>query len=292
VKSLLRCLVLASMSFVTARAQVSVEVTLPQEHFLPCETMNAVVRITNRSGQKLHLGAEPDWLRFDLESRDGLIVARNSEPEVLGEFDLETSKVAVWRVDLAPHFVLTQVGRYSVTATVKIKAWDREVASKPKPFDIIHGAKIWEQEFGVPSASEAPNATPEVRKYILEQANYLRGQLRLYMRLTDSSGARTFGVFRLGQIVSFGQPKAQIDKECNLHVLFANGPHSFLYTTFNPQGDLLARDTYDYSDTRPKLQLSDAGKVFVTGGARRVSASVRDAPPPLIPPPDPEKTTP
>ena len=282
---------MAAMFIIPAVAQVSVEVTLPQDHFLPCETLNAAVRITNRSGQKLHLGAQEDWLRFDIESRDGSVIAKVSEPVVIGEFDLESSKVATKRVDLAPHFVMSQPGRYSVTATVKIKAWDRELVSPPKSFDIIHGAKIWEQEFGVPGESEIANATPEVRKYVLEQANYLKGKLRLYMRLTDSSGGRTFRVFPIGQMVSFSQPKAQLDKACNLHVLFANGPQSFSYTSFNPDGDLLAREAYDFTTSRPRLQINDEGKIFVTGGARRVAASLQDARPARSPE-EPGKTTP
>ena len=59
-----------------AGAQVTAEVTLDQDQFLPGETLVAAVRITNRSGQALHLGAEPDWLSFSVESRDGAVVAK------------------------------------------------------------------------------------------------------------------------------------------------------------------------------------------------------------------------
>ena len=113
---------------------------------------------------------------------------------------------------------------------------------------------------------------PEVRKYILEQANYLKGQIRLYMRLTDASGARTFRVFPIGQMVSFSKPEAQVDKLSDLHVLYANGPHSFNYTVLNPDGDLLMRDTYDYVTSRPRLQVNQEGEISVAGGVRRVTA--------------------
>ena len=55
-----------------ATAQVRVEVTLDQGQFLPGETLVAAVRITNRSGQTLRLGGQPDWLTFSVESHDGL----------------------------------------------------------------------------------------------------------------------------------------------------------------------------------------------------------------------------
>src|SRR6266478_2317468 len=268
---------LFAASLAPARAQVSVEITLPQDQFLPAETLVAAVRITNRSGQRLHLGAEEDWLAFGVESRNGSIVAKLSDPPVAGEFDLDSSKVAIRRVDLAPYFTMSQPGRYSVTASVKIKGWDHDLTSPAKSFDIIHGAKLVEQEFGLPMAPGTTNATPEVRKYILQQASYLKGQLRLYMRLTDASGARTFRVLPIGQLVSFSRPEGQVDKWSNLHVLYANGAHSFSYTLFNPEGELLVRETYDYVTTRPRLQVNDEGKISVAGGARRLTA--KDVPP-------------
>jgi len=284
VKKLWLSLALAAALLSPASAQVTVEVTLPQDQFLPGESLTAAVRITNRSGQKLRLGAEKDWLNFSVESRSGFVVAKLGDPPVAGEFDLDSSKVATKRVDLAPYFTLSQPARYSVTASVKIKAWDREISSPAKGFDIIHGANLWEQEFGVPAVSGATNSTPEVRKYILQQANYLRGRLRLYLRLTDASEARAFRVFPIGQKVSFSRPEGQVDKWSDLHVLYANGPHSFSYTVFNPDGDLLVRETYDYAASRPRLRVGQEGKISVVGGVRRFTAMDLPATKPAVAP--------
>ncbi len=283
---------LFAASFAPAGAQVSVEITLPQDQFLPTETLLAAVRITNRSGQKLHLGAEEDWLSFGVESRTGSVVAKLGDPPVAGEFDLDSSKVAIRRVDLAPYFTMSQPGRYSVSATVRIKGWDHDLVSPAKSFDIIHGAKLLEQEFGLPVFPAATNAMPEVRKYILEQANYLKGQIRLYLRLTDASGARTFRVFPIGQMVSFSRPEAQVDKLSDLHVLYANGPHSFNYTVFNPEGDLLIKETYDYVASRPRLQVNQEGEISVAGGVRRLTAKELSASKPVAAPDEASKPKP
>ncbi len=288
-KKLCLSLALAAAWLSPARAQVTVEVTLPQDQFLPAESIPAAVRITNRSGQKLHLGAEKDWLTFSVESRGGFVVAKVADVPVAGEFDLESSKVATRRVDLAPYFTLSQPARYSATATVKIGAWDREFSSPAKGFDIIHGANLWEQEFGVPAAPGATNSSPEVRKYILQQANYLRGQLRLYLRVTDASETRSFRVLPIGPLVSFSRPEGQVDKGSDLHVLYANGPHSYSYTVFNPDGELLARETYDYSASRPRLHVDQDGKISVTGGSRRLTAmDLPPAKPATAPAPEPK----
>lgn len=287
-KLLALLLVFALAPLAPLGAQVSVEVILDQEHFLSGENLTAAVRITNRSGQTLHLGGEEDWLTFALESRDGTgIVAKNSEPSVLGTFTLETTKVATRRVELLPHFDLARAGRYTIVASVRIKEWDQTLTTKPKSFDIINGAKLWSQDFGVP-AEGAPNRAPEVRKYTLEQANYLRTQLRLYFRLTDADGGKVMKVFSLGPMVSFGIPEHQIDQASNLHVLYQNGARAFSYTVINPDGEIIARQTHDYTSTRPKLQLSENGRLAVVGGVRRPTADDVPGPTPIEEPVPPK----
>src|SRR5262249_12414012 len=146
-----------------------------------------------------------------------------------------------------------QPGRYEIVAAVRIPTWDRLVSSKPKGFDIIEGAKLWEQDVGLPGSVTASNASPEVRKYILQEANYLKTHLHLYFRLTDATGTRALRVFPIGQMVSFSRPEAQVDNLSNLHVAYQTGPRYFSYTVFNPDGDLVTRQTYEYVNSRPRL---------------------------------------
>lgn len=257
-------LFLASVPSLTA--QVTVEVLFDQEQFLRDESLPAKVRVTNLSGQTLPLGTQPDWLTFAVENHDGSSVAKLGEVPVQEEFSLESSMVAVRRVDLMPYFDLGKPGRYRVTAILKIKQWNVDVSSKPKPFEIVRGTKVWEQVFGVP-ASGSP---PEVRKYALQQANYLK-RLLLYVRLTDETENRVFKVFPVGPLVSFSRPEVQLDKGSNLHLLFQTGARSFIYAVINPNGQILVRQTHDYARTRPVLKSQEDGQIFVSGGARRVT---------------------
>src|SRR5512136_392944 len=112
------CLLAVALS--PASAQVTVEVTQEQDQFLPGEEMMTAVRITNRSGQSLRLGGEEDWLTFMVQGEGAAIVPDKGPVPVVGEFTLDSSRVATKRVDLAPYFSLTHSGRYSVTATVRI----------------------------------------------------------------------------------------------------------------------------------------------------------------------------
>lgn len=257
----------------TVWGQVSVEVILDQEQFLPGEALPVAVRIHNRSGQKLNFGADADWLTFAVESRDGLVVRKTGEAPVVGSFDLDSAERATKRVDIGPYFSITEPGRYSVVATVRIKQWGQSITSQPKNFNVMEGAKIWEQEFGVPTGPGTTNRVPEVRKYVLQQANYLKGKLRLYLRLTDDSGNKVYRVVPIGLILSFSRPEPRIDKFSNLHLLYQNWAHSFSYTVFTPDGEVIERQTYDYADTRPRLQVDEEGQISVIGGARRVTSN-------------------
>src|SRR5439155_24649883 len=96
-------------------------------------------------------------------------------------------------------------------ATIHIRAWNSDVISAPREFDIIDGAELWSQDFGVPSVPT--NRPPEVRKYILEQANYLRQQLRMYVLVSDQTRRHILRVKQVGPMVSFSQPEAQLDQK-------------------------------------------------------------------------------
>ena len=261
---------LLAISTFVSLGQVTVEVQLEQDQFLPGESVPVAVRITNRSGQVLKLGAE-GWLSFSVEDVNGLQLPQIAEIPVAGEFELETSKRATKHADLSPAYALSRPGRYTIIATVRIKQWDQQVVSAPKKFNLIEGARIWQQEFGLPQPADATNSVPEFRKYILQQANYL-SQLRLYLRVTDLDGNKIFRTVPIGIMLSFSRPEMQLDKRSNLHLLYQNWAHSVAYVTFNPDGEILQRETYDFLDLRPRLQ-SDGGNISVSGGSKRVTAN-------------------
>jgi hypothetical protein len=270
-KIALSILGLALVCVFNAPAQVvTAHLSLPQDQFLPGETLPVTVQVTNNSGQSLHLGADAGWLKFSVESKDdSFVVMKNGEPPVTGEFNLGSSEVATKRVDLAPYFVTTHAGRYRVVSTVHIPEWGADVVSPPLEFDVIDGAQLWTQDFGLPVPAGVTNQAPVVRKYILEEANYLRNQLRLYVLVSDQSGARILKVSAIGPMVSFGQPQPQLDRASNLHVIYQSGAQSFIYSVVNPDGNITKQEIYDYLGTRPRLAVNDAGDIVEQGGVRR-----------------------
>jgi hypothetical protein len=122
----------------------------------------------------------------------------------------------------------------------------------------------------VPVPAGVTNQLPVVRKYILEEANYLRKQLRMYVLVSDQTGARVLKVSAIGPMVSFSRPEAQLDRASSLHVLYQSGAQSFIYSVVNPDGNIVQQEIYDYLGTRPRLAVDDAGNIVVQGGVRRV----------------------
>ena len=267
-KKLVAAIMVLLTSFSFVPAQVTAEIVMDQEHFLLGETVPAAVRITNRSGQKIKLGEDADWLTFTIEGRNGNVIAKLSEPPVKGEFTLESGQMGTRRVDLSPHFSLDRNGRYKITASVRVKEWDSTLTTKAKEFEIINGAKMWSQEFGMPMPEGVTNRAPEVRRYSLEQANYLRTQLRLYLRITDADDSRVFKVVHVGPMVSISKPDHQIDRSSNLHVLYQHTAHGYLYAMVTPDGEIAIRQTHEINNGRPKLQGDESGKFRVVGGLR------------------------
>lgn len=259
-------LVLALLAFFRASAQVSLEVVTDQDQFLPGESVPVAVKITNRSGRQLHLGTDPAWLTFSVESADGYMVSKISEVPVVGAFDLESSQLAIKRVDIHPYFTLTKPGRYKLTAMLRIQNWETIITNQPKAFDIINGSELWTQDFGLPNGT---NAEPAVRKYTLIKANYLREQLRLYAQVSDPAAGLSLKVSALGPMVSFSQPEQQVDRTSRLHVLWQAGARTFDYCVVNPDGMIAQQDVYDNFNGRPHLTVDETGKVIVRGGTRR-----------------------
>lgn len=274
-------LALAIMPLFQATAQVTVSLSLDQNQFLPSEKLMVAVHITNLSGQTLHLGSDPKWLTFSIEAEDDFIVVKNSNPPVQGTFTLNSSEVATKYVNLQPYFDLRRSGHYRIIATVHIQDWDTDVASAPCGFDIIHGAELRSITFGMPLPAGVSNRPPEIRKYTLEEANYLHSQLRMYVQVSDESGSYIFKVQPIGPMVSFSQPEAQIDRSSNLHVLYQSSANGFLYSVVNPNGDIIQQDVYDYAGTRPRLRVADDGSISVYGGVQRVKP--RSIPPVKLP---------
>jgi hypothetical protein len=256
-----------------ANAQVDVRISTAQEQFLPAESLEVAVKIGNFTGGPLRLGTHPRWIAFTVERSDGGVVNKLAEPVDVGEFTLQHSTTGTLRFDVAPQFALQQPGTYRITATLTPVAGQETFASAPLSVEIINGVRLNEDRtFGF----HKPDGTVENRKYILQQANFLK-HLRLYLRVTDANESQTLKVLQLGPMVTFEPPRWVMDRQSHLHILHQLGPDNFRYHDVDPDGVIQVRQTWRFSGRRPELRVNESGQIAVVGGVRRPDRS--DLPP-------------
>ncbi len=263
-------------------SSVTVEIELDQSQYLPAEDIIVAVRIINLSGSTLKMGRDNGWVKFFIDAKDGIPVAPDTEPLVLGEFELPTAKTGVKRVNLVPHFPVKESGRYTVRAEIEVPGLNRRVSSLAVPFDILNGTVMKSITVGVARNGAPLTEATEQRTFLLQRAVYLKRD-QLYVRLMDRSGGTTLKVLPIGQLTNIGEPELQVDQKSRLHVLFRTGPRTFRYVVVTADGELALRQAYEITANSPKLRVNDASDVIVSGGVRRemssdipVSARVED----------------
>ncbi len=268
--TLVFCWVLLAMA---ARAQVEVELKCSQKRFLPSESIPLSIRIGNLTGAPLQLGTWPGWLNFSVERMPAGVVKRIGDVSDSGAFTLEQSTVGTIKYDLAPIFEIDQMGIYRVTATVTPIEGGQSYTSAQWSFEVINGTRIEDRTFGFTQE----DGTVEQRKYILQQANYLK-QVQLYLRVTDPTESRTYKVVALGGVVSFKRPEFLIDRKSRFHILHQFSATEYHYHVIDADGLVVSREIRQSTDKRPQLRVNDEGLVAVIGGVRRLDKS--DIPPP------------
>jgi hypothetical protein len=257
---------------------VTAQLQLAQEQYLPGEDLQLKVRITNRSGQEIFLGADNDWLVLSITGEHNALCPKLGEMPLQGAFSLLSGEVGTRPLNPTPFFDFRRPGRYRIAARIRLPQWRQEIVCKSVSFTVANGVplpNLANLQFGMPPAPGAATAAPEVRSYSLLKASFLK-ELKLYFRLTDGTG-KILRVFPVARMTSFTVPEAQMDRFNNLHVLSQTGARTFNYCEINPEGQWVLRQTHLYNGTRPVLRVDAEGRIFVAGGARRLSAD--DFPP-------------
>jgi hypothetical protein len=268
-----------------ARSQVvavTAVMSLDQTILLPDEKMYLKLSIENRSGQDLKLGTQSDWLTFTVLGDKNAVVPELGPDHVYteGETNVPAGLSASREFNLTPYFDFRRPGRYTVKATVKIPQWQQEVMVPPITFDVVNGIRLSnlpDMVVGVPFLRGQSNQPPVIRRYFLERSDSTAGN-RLYVRLTDASGGQTIRLVPIGTYFSYAKPDVMLDQFNDLHVLHQTGAQTFSYCDIDTLGQIVERQTYQYTDQRPALRADGKGGVVVAGGARIVSDS--DLPPP------------
>jgi hypothetical protein len=234
------------------------------------------------------LGTNSDWLTFIVAGdKSPVQQLRDYHDYTNGETTVPSGQSASRVFNLTPYFDLHQPGRYTVKATLKIPQWQTEITVPPVAFTIVNGIRLANVP-DLPPVGVPLLTNQELRRYFLERSD-VKGNSTLYVRLTDATGSHTHRLVPIGPYFSFTRPDVMLDRFNDLHVLHQTGAQTFTYCVVDTLGQILQRQTYQYTDQRPALRADNQGEVLVTGGARVVTAG--DLPPPQPAAPMPPANT-
>jgi hypothetical protein len=128
--------------------------------------------------------------------------------------------------------------------------------------------------FGVPPGYPDAGRT---RKYTLLQHQDLNRSY-LYVRVVDERSGAMVQTVQLGTLTFFREPQYTLDRNNKLHVMFLTVPSIYRYCIINPDGTIDNQTMHrEAGDDRPKLYLSAANEVILSGGVVYDPAAERAA---------------
>ena len=159
----LSIIILLLAGLVPAGAQetgVSVEVATDQDQFTIGEDLAVRVRITNLSGQPLKLGSEPGWITFVIEGRERARVEKRGDPDLVGEFSLESGTIGTKRASLGPYFEFFESGRFRSPPWSRSPSGGRRSQASRKKSKSIPGQPSGKLSLEFPLKPTAPDSCP------------------------------------------------------------------------------------------------------------------------------------
>ncbi|MCX7824100.1 MAG: hypothetical protein N2689_00895 [Verrucomicrobiae bacterium] len=266
-------------------AQVAVQLRLEREKYLLYESIPAVVQVNNYSAQAFLLEDQESapWLRMQVVRQDGRRVPPVGPGILAGSQRIEPGQAVAREVDLVAFYQIREIGRYRVNATVRVAGVGGLFASNERIIEVLNGRVLWTKTVGVAEEGKPRLSTYSLLVLRVEPHDWL------YARIEDAQAGVIYGVVRLGASVLLAPPRAETDKESNLHVLHQVAPRHYRYAVLSPRAACVKQASYSDFESRPDLAREEGGEVKVVGGELIGPAGAQRPKPPGPPQPPPEK---
>ena len=258
-----------------AHAQVQVDLKLPRLQFIAYEPVIATLGITNLAGRdiELHDADGETWFGFEVTGSQGqsvgLIKTLKQPPLKIGAGQHVTQKI-----NLAPLFQVQDYGAYHVRAHIYFPDLGKYFYSQAKVFEVTDARPMWQQTVGVPDGAGPGDA----RTYSL-MTNRFPDHTSLYVRVANKDTGVVFATYSLGRMILYDEPKVQIDRGNQLHVLHCSAPRTWSYSVIGLNGELVSHSNYMETKTRPRLLPTADGTIAVRGGMMDAPAAATAANP-------------
>lgn len=262
IRRLLAFLLCAGALVASGSAQVVANLRMDRTQFVAGEPVNAVVTLTNHSGQDLLLqtsGRQP-WLDFIIKKEGGLPVAPIQALN-FGAAQIPMGQTMSRSIDLAKYFRLHELGSFSVYAVVRLPGQTTEGSlSNRLLFTVTTLRPYWQQKVGVPGK---PGQINEYRVLTFAGAQ----TTKLLVQVADTRTGLPLQTVSFGDMLTFRKPQITLDSQQNLHVLYLVTPTMWAHGRVDPNGNLLGRDLHKRGGgSDPQLMAQADGSVQVGGG--------------------------
>ena len=273
---------------VSARGQIQVDLKFKRLQYIAYEPVMATMTILNLAGRDIELrnNKSQNWCGFEVTGEGNRILPPLPQPAE-PPLKIAAGTSVTRQINLTPLFPITDLGAYHVRANVFFADLDKFFYARTKVFEVTNARPVWQRTVGDPNTSG-------VRTFSL-MTNRFPDHTSLYVRVEAKEKNLVYATYSLGRVISFDEPRAEVDRENRLHVLQCSAPRVWSYSVVSPDGKLFKRETYSQLRSAPKLRRMDDGRVALSGGmldapvstaARNATVPKRSERPANLPPED------
>ena len=212
----LACIVLCLVA-ISANGQIRVDLKFKRLQYIAYEPVVATVTITNLAGRAIELRNHNDqvWYGFEVTGNEGRTLA--PLPHALeSPLKLAAGSSVARKVNLTSRFPIGDRGVYHVRANVFFADLNKFFYAPARVFEVTNARPIWQQTVGDPGGAG-------VRTFSL-MTNRFPDHTSLYVRVEDKEKNLVYATYSLGQVISFDEPHAEVDRKNQLHVLQCSAP--------------------------------------------------------------------
>jgi len=268
---------------------LSVQLRSDNETYLVYEAIPVIVSLHNYSGRTIQIDEsdQKSSLDFVVTDESGQMMHAVGRPTLGQPVTIPPGQTVSQTINLLPLYEMRERGTYRIQGVVRSETGT--VESLPLRISLINGRELWSQTVGLPVTEGGPD---QYRTFTLVAGRGRREDF-LYVSVRDDAHSIVYSLVPLGNFLSTLQPRAEVDRNGNLHVLFQNGPRSYGYVQVDPFARPMSLAAYSDFLSSPKLAVSE-GEVSVTGGEQTYPKAEhimtdRELNPPPAPPPPPAK---
>jgi len=255
---------------VTARAQITVGISIKERFHVLHEPIIATAIVTNLTGRDITLSDTPQyqWFGFRITEGDRVIPPRNLRYN-LPPLSVKAGETVKRSINLQQLYELGDFGTYRVQATIYYDGLDKFFVSRPTHVELTEGRTIWRKTAGVP---EGQPSAGQMRVFTL--LAHQKGEVNtLYIRVEDKDDGSIFCTLPLGRLLDGVPPQAEFDSANNLYIMQLIANRSYVMTKITPNGEFAGQTAYSAPKTRPTLRKTADGTLQVIGGRREASVA-------------------